>query len=83
MAQTTKRNQVRVLGERHTAVVASALAALNGGKLTADERQEAADLLLALSHLLAGDGAVQESVVYLLKNAADSIRLARVQAAAQ
>ena len=83
MAQTTKRNQVRVLQEKHTAVVASALAALNGGKLTAGEKQEAGDLLLALSSLLDGDGAVHESLLYLLANAVDSVRLARVQAAAQ
>jgi len=83
MAQTTKRNQVRVLQEKHTAVVASALAGLNGAKVTATERQEAADLLLALSRLLEGDGAAHESLVYLLTNAIDGIRLARVPAAAQ
>ena len=66
----------------HQAAVTTLRAALNGTKSAADARQNAADFLDALAVVLDGTGAANQSAIYVLKNVADSVRLARVQAAA-
>ena len=45
--------------------------------MPADVKQNAADFIDALSDMLGGDGAVHQSLLYLLKNASDGIRLRR------
>lgn len=71
------RAAAQALQQRHAGTVAAVQRALSGTRLSAAERQDAADLVSAMAELLSGNGPHHESLVYMIEGAIAAARLRR------